>query len=127
MTTRIALEEMRFFAYHGCFPEEKKTGNWFVVDVEITVPFVPVHLSDQLEGTSDYSRIFRITESEMSVSRNLLETLAVRICWRLLDEMSEVLEVETVVRKLNPPLPGEIKYTCVKQRMSRAEKEKLQI
>ena len=32
MTTKIELEKMRFYAYHGVMPQETKVGNDFVVD-----------------------------------------------------------------------------------------------
>ena len=31
MITQIELEEMRFYAYHGVSPQERKVGNHFVV------------------------------------------------------------------------------------------------
>ena len=37
-TGKIELEGMEFHAYHGCFEEEKTSGNLFVVD--FTVPFL---------------------------------------------------------------------------------------
>ena len=30
MTTKIELEKMRFYAYHGVMPQETKVGNDFV-------------------------------------------------------------------------------------------------
>ena len=35
----IALEGMRFFAYHGFYPEENIIGTNYVVDVYITADF----------------------------------------------------------------------------------------
>lgn len=36
MTTKIELEKMRFYAYHGVMPQETKVGNDFVVDLILT-------------------------------------------------------------------------------------------
>ena len=36
MQYRIDLEGMEFRAYHGCYDLERKVGNRFVVDLELT-------------------------------------------------------------------------------------------
>ena len=40
MTTKIELKSMRFYAYHGVDPQETRVGNWFIVDLVVTVDLV---------------------------------------------------------------------------------------
>lgn len=40
MTTKIELKSMRFYAYHGVDPQETRVGNWFIVDLMVTVDLV---------------------------------------------------------------------------------------
>ena len=49
MTTKIELEKMRFYAYHGVMPQETKVGNDFVVDLILTAPLEQAVKSDELK------------------------------------------------------------------------------
>ena len=31
----ISIENMEFYAYHGCFKEEQQIGTWFQIDLNI--------------------------------------------------------------------------------------------
>lgn len=46
MTSKISLNAMRFYAYHGVLPQEKKVGNWFSVDLELSVDLSRAALSE---------------------------------------------------------------------------------
>jgi dihydroneopterin aldolase len=47
---KVALEGIRFYAYHGFYPEEQKIGNEFFIDLE-TEMTVEENLSDELSKT----------------------------------------------------------------------------
>ena len=34
----LRVKGLRFFAFHGFYPEEQKCGGWFEVDVELSLP-----------------------------------------------------------------------------------------
>ena len=55
MTTKIELEKMRFYAYHGVMPQETKVGNDFVVDLILTAPLEQAVKSDELDDTINYA------------------------------------------------------------------------
>ena len=38
MKATIKLNGMRFYAYHGVMPQERKVGNQFIVNLEIEAP-----------------------------------------------------------------------------------------
>ncbi len=46
----IALEGMEFFAYHGCFEEEKIIGTRFIVDLYIDADTSEAEKTDDLNG-----------------------------------------------------------------------------
>ena len=58
MTSKISLNAMRFYAYHGVLPQEKKVGNWFSVDLELSVDLSRAALSDQLQDTLNYAEVY---------------------------------------------------------------------
>ena len=37
MIATIELEEMEFYAYHGCFEEEQRVGNRFIVNISMEI------------------------------------------------------------------------------------------
>lgn len=109
---KVALEGARFFAYHGYYPEEQKTGNEFLVDIE-TVMDVLENLNDELSDTVNYERLFEIAADEMKAPRKLLETVAHRIIKAVVEEFSHLDSVKVSIRKLNLPVKGEVKNSLV--------------
>ena len=58
MTTRIELEAMKFYAYHGVMPQEAKVGNHFVVNLVLTASLEQAVKSDELEDTINYATVY---------------------------------------------------------------------
>ena len=77
MTTKIILKAMRFYAYHGVAPQERKVGNTFMVDLELTAPLVAAVESDRLEDTINYAEVYATVRQEMQIPSQLLEHAAV--------------------------------------------------
>ena len=60
----ISLNNVRFRAYHGLYPEERQKGNDFVVNMQVS--FIPVSGSVlSLEDTIDYAELFEIINAIM--------------------------------------------------------------
>ena len=102
----IKLEGLDFFAYHGYYDEERKTGNKYTVDIALHVTFEKRALNDQLTGTVDYEKIYAIVNKIMDEPTKLLETLANRINQKIMREFDSIVCVETAVSKHNPPIGG---------------------
>ncbi|MDD2289555.1 MAG: dihydroneopterin aldolase [Bacteroidales bacterium] len=102
----IALKDMKFYAHHGCFDEERLIGTFFMVDVDMYTPDCPAALTDQLEDAVDYSHVYQIISREMSVSSRLLEHVAGRIVLSLTRSF-ELSDCRVTVSKLSPALGGE--------------------
>ena len=51
---KIALEGMRFHAYHGFYNEERKIGGYYTVDVYIETSLPRSAFQDDLTGTVNY-------------------------------------------------------------------------
>ncbi|MBC7916050.1 MAG: dihydroneopterin aldolase [Pyrinomonadaceae bacterium] len=109
---RVALESIRFFAYHGYYPEEQKVGNEFLVDID-TVMIVEENLSDELSDTVNYERLLALVALEMKTSRKLLETVAHLILKAVLIEFPQLETARVCIRKLNLPVKGEVKNSLV--------------
>jgi 7,8-dihydroneopterin aldolase/epimerase/oxygenase len=109
----IAIEGMRFQAYHGYYPEEQILGTEYLVDVYITVNTSSVSKSDKLADTVNYETIFRISKGEMSINSKLIETVAQRIIDRIKSLFGNIEELKIRISKLNPPLGSTVTRTFI--------------
>ena len=67
MTGRIALEGLEFHAFHGVYPHERESGNYFEVDIAVETDFTLAAREDTLEGTVNYELLFRIVKEEINI------------------------------------------------------------
>lgn len=108
---KVALHKVKFFAYHGFYPEEQILGNHFLVDAE--VEFKNKSIEDEISNTVNYERLHAILSTEMQQPRKLLETLVQEMIEKIRLEYSFLETIKVGIKKLNPPLPGEVKYSLV--------------
>lgn len=109
MIGRIALEGLEFHAYHGVYPHERESGNWFEVDIAVDSEITSAAMQDDLSGTVNYETLFIIVQDEMNKPSKLLETVAANIIDDVLRELPAVLHVELKISKINPPIGGKCK------------------
>lgn len=107
---KIALEGMKFYAYHGFYEEEAILGNEFVIDVIIETDFSKASKSDDLNQTVNYEHIYSTCSSVMTQRAKLLETVGERIIELLKSQHPEIQTITVRIRKLNPPFGGDV--TC---------------
>lgn len=113
MNAIIEIEDMEFFAYHGCYETERIVGNKFLVNVEIRYEASRAAQSDDINNALNYFSAYEIIKHEMAIPSHLLEHVAKRILDALYAHFNEILYVKVKVSKLNPPLGGKIKATSV--------------
>lgn len=112
--SKVAIEGMKFFAYHGYYPEEQITGNHFEVDVYLTVDFMRAAQSDNITHTVNYELVYKLCAKHLLESRHkLLETLCLNIAQDVLKVDKDVKKVKVKVSKLTPPLAGPVERFCV--------------
>ena len=109
----MELEGMEFHAFHGCLESERTNGNLFVVDFQGELDIRKASVSDALEDTADYGKIYDAIAEEMARPSNLLENLAVRIADRLHDDFPEFASLRVRVSKQNPPVSGKVQWSRI--------------
>lgn len=109
----IELETMQFFAYHGCFDEEKVVGNKFTVDLRLQGDFSKAAATDNLEDALDYQKAYQVVKTEMAQPSDLLEHVAGRILDHLYRVFDSLEQAEVKVAKKNPPIGGEMHQVSV--------------
>jgi dihydroneopterin aldolase len=115
MLTEIYLKNLSFFAFHGLYPEEKKDGNRFMVDVKIRLQVPPDPENEDLSVTVDYARVYSLIQAEMERPCALLESLCQRIILRITNFFPEIQELEVSVAKANPAIGGLCEWVKVSQ------------
>lgn len=111
---KITLRNLSFHAYHGVEREERKLGQRFEVDVELSGDFQKAALTDSLQESVDYSQVYALVKKVMEGGPcSLLETLAERLCRLILSGFPRVVQVTVRVRKPEVPLPGILDYVEV--------------
>jgi dihydroneopterin aldolase len=107
----IALEHVRFRAFHGFYPEEQVIGNDFIVDVSVNIAdTTPV---DELSDTVNYQDLFDVVKTVMSVPQPLLEQVVTDISNTIRERYPRVKKTVVTLRKLSPPMGAEVRNSMV--------------
>jgi dihydroneopterin aldolase len=110
---KIYLNDMNFYAYHGCFEEERVVGTHFTVDCTLEADCCGAAQQDDLTQTVNYQEVYSLIAEEMKQPSSILEHLAYRIIKRLQRQFPKVKKASVSIRKLNPPLGGKIGNVAV--------------
>ncbi|GAA1392119.1 dihydroneopterin aldolase [Luteococcus peritonei] len=98
----ISVSGLSATGFHGVYPEERREGQQFVVDLQLGLPIETD--TDALADTVDYSVIARDVVAIITGEPvDLIETLAGRIARRCLDEPL-VQRARVTVHKPQAPL-----------------------
>lgn len=107
----VSITGARFYAHHGFYEEEKIIGSWYEVDLSVDF-LMKKDLSDKLENTIDYQKLYLLIKAEMRDSVDLLETIVENLESKL--TQYDIIKSEISVRKENPPLGGVVACSDVK-------------
>lgn len=117
---RIELRGLTARGYHGVFPEEKREGQDFVVDVTIEMDARPAAASDNVVNTISYADVAEVVvELVTGKPVDLIETLADRIARRIL-LAPRAERVQVTIHKPQAPIPhsfGDAAVTVTRTRM----------
>ncbi|MFM6949267.1 MAG: dihydroneopterin aldolase [Aquirufa sp.] len=100
---QVNLENLRFFAFHGFFPEERILGNWYLINLHITL-HSDREIKDVLGQTLDYGSLYAVCKEVMNDPVDLLETVVERIVERIKFLSDQIAEINLELFKENPPL-----------------------
>ena len=113
----IELNQLRFFAFHGVYEEEIKTGNEFEINVKVSFD-TKKEVINKLKETINYVSLYAIIKEVMAHRENLLETIAMKIVSRMHEEFPAIDVAEVQLIKLHPPIvnfAGRVSVTCRKK------------
>lgn len=100
----IRIEGIEAFGYHGVFPEEKREGQTFAVDVEIETSFDEAIAHDDVAYTVDYGVVAkRVAEIIQGEPADLIETVCDRIITMVLS-LEHVKATRVTIHKPQAPI-----------------------
>ena len=117
--SKIYLDDIRFYAYHGVMEQERQVGGEYLVSLAIETDLSEAVHTDELADTVNYAALYALIEREMSVPSKLLEHVAGRIGQRSLEEFDKISALTVRVTKQNPPIGADCKGASVEIKMTR--------
>ena len=117
MTDLITLTGLRVRGHHGVLAQERRDGQDFLIDAELSVSVREAAATDDLALTVDYGVLAtRLAEVVAGEPVDLIETLASRLADVCLSD-PRVTSVRLTVHKPSAPIPlpfGDVSVTVVR-------------
>lgn len=100
----ISLRNVRFHAFHGVMPQERRVGGDFLVNLRVGYPLEQAMQSDEVSDTLNYAALYEVVKTEMMQPSNLLEHVAGRIADAIVKHFPQVTSIDLALTKQNPPM-----------------------
>ena len=102
----LRISAIRAWGYTGYFDAEQELGQWFEVDLEITLDLSRTGEDDELAHTLNYAAVIeRVKELVQNSRFRTIERLNTRICDAVL-AFPEVREVRSSLTTVAAPIAG---------------------
>lgn len=117
---KIAIRDLRIYAYHGVRDFEKQRGQTFILDVDIFANLAEACQTDKLETTINYSQAVQCIKKAMTEkSYDLIEAAAQAVADCILENFSLAESVRVYLKKPNAPIEADFGYVAVEITRSR--------
>lgn len=103
MLITLHLSNLRFFAYHGLYEEEKRLGNAFELNISVSF-FSTRPVVEGIEETINYASVYELARSEMLQPRELLETFLSQLAEKIKVAYPQIVKLRMNIYKLQMPL-----------------------
>ena len=110
---QLLLKNLTFYAYHGVFPEENKIGGTYIVTLSLDIDLQKASETDNLEDTINYQLVYDVVKEQMQIQSKLIEHVAGRILRAVMSKFPQIAKAEVRLKKLNPPLGGQVESATV--------------
>jgi dihydroneopterin aldolase len=111
--SKIFLDEVKIYAYHGVLAEENIIGTYYILNVELHTDLWKAADSDDLNDTISYADINDLIHDEMKIKSKLLEHVAGRIISKVHEKFPQIDYIKLKITKTAPPMKGEIKGASI--------------
>lgn len=101
----VQLRDLQFYAYHGVYEGESKTGNQYEVNLTVSYNEKEGH-AYHLKDVLNYTELYEIVRKRMNVAVPLLEEVAEGILRTIKHHYSYVTEASVSIFKLQARIEG---------------------
>jgi len=111
---KILIRDLKIFAYHGVNPEEKRDGQNFVFDIDLSVNMTKACYSDDVNDTVSYAKVIKtVTRVVTQQKYDLLEKVSQVVADSILEEYPEVFNVLITLKKPEAPMKADFGWVGV--------------
>lgn len=111
---QIRIRELKVYAYHGYYEEEKQKGQHFIINATLYLSLQKAGTTDDLQKTVNYAKVCNEIVCRMQEKKvDLIETVAEELAVALLDIYPQVSRVDMEVRKPEAPIDADFQYVSV--------------
>ena len=75
MSFQYNINGLRLFGYHGVYDNEKKDGQYFIIDIKFNTEYHSNSIEDKVINVIDYNAVCNDVAKAFSIRCNLIETL----------------------------------------------------
>lgn len=110
----VMIRGLRVYAYHGVKEEEKRKGQPFVLDIDVSADMTAACESDDIDQAINYSKVTKVAVATMLSEKNdLIERAAHRVATAIL-EAFPAKEVTVTLKKPRAPVGADFDYMAVR-------------
>lgn len=110
----IRIDNLKVFAYHGVFDEEKQNGQEFYVNAKLMSNLKKAGMTDQLQESTHYGEVCLQIEKTLTEQKyDLIERACERCIEDILIQFPLIQEVTIELRKPHAPIPMEFESVSV--------------
>lgn len=111
---KILIRDLKFFAYHGVNPEEKRDGQNFCFDIDLSVNMTKACYSDDVNDTVSYAKVIKTVRRVFTEEKyDLLEKAAQITADAILEEYPDVFTVDITLKKPEAPMKADFGWVGV--------------
>lgn len=125
MKTTITLTDLQVYAYHGVLPQERLSGNAYVLNLTLTADLQKAMQTDDLQDTLNYAEVTRRIKEVMAEPVALLEHAAYRILKRLYADFPQIEGIDLHLQKMAPPVREQLRAAGIRVSSNRQDFENI--
>ena len=118
----IVLRDVRFYAFHGVLPQERRVGGYYLLNLRVGYPMAQAMIDDDVNSTLNYAALYELVKREMQEPSNLLEHVAGRIAKAIEKTFPQVSSIDLTLIKENPPMGADSNGAGVEVHFVRGER-----
>ena len=109
MLFNICIKSLKIFSFHGAYEQERKNGQFFLVDA--LIDYKVDNADDNISNVLDYARVVGIITDLFNKKKyKTLEKLSVDISDFLCNKYSIIKSITIIIKKTKPPINNDLEF-----------------